>query len=169
MTASHRKIAAAAAVACLAAVPAAAPAQQPAPPRPAPKPSVYADYHPSLSDMMTMAVQPRHTKLGLAIRARNWVYAAYEVGELRGAFTRITRSIPTYEGKDSADLMTMIAKPIDTLQAAIKARDPGTADRAYGEVTNTCNMCHEAQERTYIVIRPPVAAMYSDQDFTAKR
>ena len=35
------------------------------------------DYHPSMGDLMTMAVQPRHTKLGIAGRARNWPYAAY--------------------------------------------------------------------------------------------
>ena len=60
-----------------------------------PPASVYSDYHPSLSDMMTMAVQPRHTKLGLAIRVHNWAYAGYEVGELRGAFTRITLPLLT--------------------------------------------------------------------------
>ena len=140
-------------------------------PRPAgpPPPSVYTDYHPNLSDMMTMGVQPRHTKLGLAIRVRNWTYAGYEVGELRGAFNRIIRSMPTYEGKDTAELVTMITKPIDTLQAAIREKDPGKADAAYAEVTATCNMCHDAQGRTYIVIRAPVAAMYSDQDFNIPR
>jgi len=40
------------------------------------------DYHPSLGDLMTMAVQPRHIKLGMAGKARNWEYAAYETSEL---------------------------------------------------------------------------------------
>ena len=31
---------------------------------------------------MTMTVQPRHTKLGLAGSAGNWPYAAYELHEL---------------------------------------------------------------------------------------
>ena len=77
--------------------------------------------------------------------------------------------MPTYEGKDTAELVMMIAKPIETLQAAIKAQDPGKADQAYGEMTQTCNMCHEAQGRAYVVIRPPVTAMYSDQDFSNPR
>jgi hypothetical protein len=46
------------------------------------------DYHPSLGDLMTMAVQPRHTKLGLAGQARNWPYAQYELSELRNALAR---------------------------------------------------------------------------------
>ena len=169
MASPHWKITVAAALAALlAGAPAVSPAQ-PAAPRPPPKPTVYADYHPGLADMMTMAVQPRHTKLGLAIRARNWAYAAYEVGELRGSFTRIGRSITTYEGTDTVELLTMIAKPIEALQAAVRAKDPGMADRAYAEVTETCNMCHQTQGRDYIVIRAPVAAMYSDQDFSGRR
>jgi hypothetical protein len=35
---------------------------------------------------MTMTVQPRHTKLGLAGREGNWPYAAYELHELQEAF-----------------------------------------------------------------------------------
>ena len=30
-----------------------------------------ADYHPSMGDLMTMAVQPRHIKLGLAGQQKN--------------------------------------------------------------------------------------------------
>lgn len=174
MRASHaqsRQGRVALALLAIAGFPVAAVAADAAPPRPRPPPppSVYADYHPSLSDMMTLAVQPRHTKLGLALRARNWNYATYEVGELRGAFNRIGRSIPSYEGADTADLLKMIAAPIEGLQAAIKAQDPAKADAAYAEVTRTCNMCHETQGRAYIVLRNPTAAMFPDQDFSPRR
>ena len=56
------------------------------------------DYHPSFGDLMTMAVQPRHIKLGIAGAAGNWAYAAYEVSELKNAFARIARTIPSYNG-----------------------------------------------------------------------
>ena len=135
----------------------------------APKPSVYTDYHPNLSDMMTMLIQPRHTKLGLGIRSRNWAYATYEAGELRGAFRRVIASMPTYEGKDTADLVAIINKPLENMQAAVRAHDAPMADAAYAELTSTCNMCHEAQGRTYIVIQAPVTAMYSDQNFSNPR
>ncbi|HSI02334.1 MAG TPA: hypothetical protein VLA02_17165, partial [Reyranella sp.] len=39
-------------------------------------------YRPGLGDLMTMTVQPRHTKLGLAGQERNWTYAAYALHEL---------------------------------------------------------------------------------------
>ena len=48
----------------------------------------------SLGDLMTMAIQPRHTKLGLAGQERNWPYAQYELSELRNAFARVARTIP---------------------------------------------------------------------------
>lgn len=33
---------------------------------------------------MTMVIQPRHLKLGLVGREKNWDYAAYELRELQG-------------------------------------------------------------------------------------
>jgi hypothetical protein len=42
-------------------------------------------YRPGLGDLMTMTVQPRHTKLGLAGQEKNWTYAAYELHELDAA------------------------------------------------------------------------------------
>ena len=144
-------------------------APAPAAARPPPQPSVYDDFHPTLSDMMTMSVQPRHTKLGLGIRTRNWAYATYEAGELRGAFNRIIKAMPTYEGKDTGELVSMIVKPLDAMNTAVRAHDPAMADAAYAELTRTCNMCHENQNRTYIVIQTPATPMYADQDFTTPR
>ena len=40
-------------------------------------------HRPGLGDLMTMTVQPRHIKLALAGRQKNWVYAAYELHELQ--------------------------------------------------------------------------------------
>ena len=61
-----------------------------------------------------------------------------------------------------------MTKPIEDLQAATRAKDAGKADAAYAEVTESCNSCHEAQGRGYIVLRAPTAAMFSDQDFRAR-
>ena len=52
-------------------------------PEPAPPP-----YRPGLGDLMTTTVQPRHTKLAIAGREKNWVYAAYELHQLDEAFDR---------------------------------------------------------------------------------
>ena len=90
------------------------------------------DYHPSLGDLMTMAVQPRHIKVGLAGRARNWPYLAYEASELRNAFARVARTVPTYRNNDMAGMVAAnIKDPLDHLDDAIKARDGRRFDVAY--------------------------------------
>ena len=166
----HPRISLICAVASLGlAVPFGASVAQPAPAAPAaPRnpPSVYAEYHPTLSDQMTIGIQPRHTKLGLAIQAGNWAYANYEVGELRGAFRRIAQAMPTYEGKDTTMALSMIMPPLDAGAAAIKAQDAKAATAGYADLTGTCNTCHQSLGRNYIVIRDPAAASYPDQDFS---
>jgi hypothetical protein len=134
---------------------------------PAQTPPGPADYHPSMGDLMTMAVQPRHTKLGLASRARNWKYAAYEAGELRGAFGRVARTIPTYRKADVADMIAANVKsPLDAIDAAIAARDAAGFKRAYADLTKSCNDCHQGLGHPEVVIQAPLVGAYPDQVFT---
>ncbi len=124
------------------------------------------DYHPSMGDLMTMAVQPRHTKLGIAGKARNWPYAAYEASELKNAFGRIARTIPSFNGNDTAALVnTRIKEPLEVLDSAIKARDGRRFDAAYAEVTKACNVCHRTLNHDAVVIKVPDVGMFPDQDF----
>ena len=123
------------------------------------------DYHPSFGDLMTMAVQPRHIKLGLAGKARNWEYATYESSELRNAFGRIGRTIPTYRKQALPDMFASAILPsMDKLDAAIKAKNGAAFDAAYKEVTTSCNNCHVGLEHAFVVIREPTTSPYSDQN-----
>jgi len=134
----------------------------PVTPGPAPQP----DYHPSMGDLMTIAVQPRHTKLGLAGKDRNWAYATYELSELRNAFARIARTIPQYQSVDTATLLTAMTKPpLDELDLAIKASDDARFVAAYARLTQACNACHQSQRHAFIVIKVPETGMFPDQDF----
>jgi hypothetical protein len=129
----------------------------------APAPQV--DYHPSFADLMTMAVQPRHIKLGIAGKARNWDYVAYEARELRNAFNRVGRTIPTFNKQSMPDMFNANIMPaMDKLDAAIKAKDGAGFDAAYKEVTASCNNCHMGLDHPYIVIHEPTASPYSDQN-----
>jgi hypothetical protein len=135
-------------------------------PEPAASPAAApVSYLPSVADLMTSAIQPRHVKLGLAVAARNWTYGAYEIRELRNAFARIVRTIPVYEKQPTDSLMVMAAAPVDALEAAIKARDAKGAERAYAALTATCNACHQSLKRDYIVIVAPRTSMFPDQSF----
>lgn len=138
------------------------PAESSAAASPAPVP-----YAPSFGDLMTMAVQPRHTKLGLAGEARNWTYATYELNELRNAFARIARTIPVYRTANTAALFTaMTQEPIAALSAAITARDAAKFRTAYARLTAACNACHVGLDHSAIVIRTPNRAEFPDQRFT---
>jgi hypothetical protein len=44
------------------------------------------EYLPSISDLMIATIQPRHERLWRAEQDGNWDFAAYEFGNLKGAF-----------------------------------------------------------------------------------
>jgi len=48
--------------------------------------SARSEYLPSISDLMTATIQPRHERLWRAEQAGDWIFAAYELGNLGGAF-----------------------------------------------------------------------------------
>jgi hypothetical protein len=124
------------------------------------------DYHPSLGDLMTMAVQPRHTKLGLAGQEGNWPYAQYELSELRNAFARVARTIPIYRTIDMAAIIgALTAEPLQAVEQAIQARDARRFKTAYANLTTACNACHLSQDHAPVVIRIPSTNPYPDQDF----
>lgn len=124
------------------------------------------DYHPSLGDLMTMAVQPRHTKLGLAGQASNWPYAQYELSELRNAFARIARTIPTYRNIEMAAVIgALTTEPLKAMEQAINTKDAAQFKSAYAQLTITCNACHLSQDHPFVVIRIPGTSPYPDQDF----
>jgi len=129
-------------------------------------PTVIADYHPSMADLMNIGIQPRHTKLGLAGKYKNWTYATYELNELRNAFNRVTKTLPVFNSADTAALFaSMTQAPMAELDTAIKAHDAAQFTTAYQHLTAACNACHTSQNKPMIVIKVPDAGMYPDQDF----
>ena len=133
---------------------------------PAPAVSPTPDYHPSLGDLMTMAIQPRHIKLGLAGQERNWPYAQYELSELRNAFARVARTIPTYRNIDMAAVIgALTTAPLKAVEQAIHTQDAGQFKVAYAALTTACNACHLSQDHASVVIRVPNTNPYPDQDF----
>jgi hypothetical protein len=132
----------------------------------APAVSPTPDYHPSLGDLMTMAVQPRHTKLGLAGQQSNWPYAQYELSELRNALGRVARTIPIYRNIDMAAVIgALTTEPLKAVEQAINAQDARQFKTAYAGLTTACNACHLSQDHAPVVIRVPSTNPYPDQDF----
>ncbi|MGB6451610.1 MAG: hypothetical protein WBE92_12735 [Steroidobacteraceae bacterium] len=123
-------------------------------------------FQPSMGDLMTMIVQPRHIKLGLAGRQHNWVYARYELSELRNAFGRVARTIPKYRTMDTAQMVDAMTRgPFAALDSAITSRNAARFASAYEQLTQSCNACHLSEQHAMVVIKVPAAAMFPDQEF----
>src|SRR5215831_2793547 len=82
-----------------------------------------APFNPQMSALMSMLIQPRHAKLGLAGKAENWPLAGYALRELRQGFLVISRAVPRWKGLPVPDLAdAAMTPPISLLDFAIKAR-----------------------------------------------
>jgi hypothetical protein len=128
-------------------------------------------YHPGLGDLMMAFVQPRHIKLGLAGAAQNWAYAAYALHELGETFDNIGKLVPKHGNLDIPPAIgATVSPPMEALDKAIKAKDKAAFTKAYADLTNGCNACHQSADHPMIVIKVPdvAGAAFSDQDFGAK-
>jgi hypothetical protein len=115
---------------------------------------------------MTMTVQPRHIKLGLAGREKNWSYAKYELHELEESFDRVVRVRPKYRGMAIDSMIDAITKaPMMALSKAIADQDAAQFANAYGQLTDGCNACHQAANVGFVTIKIPDASSFPDQDF----
>jgi len=132
----------------------------------APAASNEAGYLPSISDFMIETIQPRHVRLWVAARSGDWPFAAYELGNLKGAFDRLGRAYPVEHEIPLQDLISgLTAPPFEDLRKAIQSKDATAFAKAYNDLTSTCNACHQATGHGVVVIRAPTDSSISDQDF----
>lgn len=126
---------------------------QTAPPSPA------FHYLPSISDMMIATIQPRHERLWRAGQVGNWEFAAYELGNLHGAFERIGGAHPTTQNLSLTEMIaSTTAVPFDELRNAIQAKDKGAFAKAYDDLTEACNSCHQALNHGVVAVGVPDAS-----------
>jgi len=127
------------------------------------------DFKPAFDDLMTMLVQPRHTKLWLAAQQKNWQLAGFELNEMGGALRRVGQTVPKYRNISvDATVSSIFTPKIQAVAGAITAQNTAQFNTAYAELTNACNLCHEALEHPFLVIKVPdasAAAAFPDQDF----
>src|SRR6516225_10064733 len=115
---------------------------------------------------MTAFVQLQHIKLGLAGNERNWLYAAYELDQLRETLADVAEILPKYRDLSIPDMIESTVKaPLAALSTAIQAKDGNQFNAAFGQLTAACNTCHRSYDRAEIVIQPPTVIEFSDQDF----
>jgi hypothetical protein len=135
---------------------------------PAAQPAEPPVCRPVTSDLMNATIQPRHIKLWLAGKARNWEYAEYERHNIGGALARLAKAIPDYKGRSMHDLIAVFATPqLDALATAISTKDDAAFKTAYENLTAGCNQCHQATGHAMVVLQTPAADAFPDQVFQA--
>lgn len=121
------------------------------------------EYLPSISDLMIGTIQPRHERLWRAGQDGNWEFAAYELGNLRGAFGRLGRAHPTEHDTSLPDMISSVTEqPFSNLNDAIRSKDAAAFVKAYGELTDACNSCHQALNRGVVKVGRPDDKSQSD-------
>jgi hypothetical protein len=124
-------------------------------------------YLPSISDLMISTIQPRHRRLWQAAQNKDWDFAAYEVGNLHGAFKRVGEAHPTEHDTPFPEMIASVTdQPFTELSNAIKSKDEPAFAKAYADLTDGCNACHQALNHGVVAIRVPSDPSASDQDFT---
>ena len=87
-----------------------------------------ARYLPSISDLMIATIQPRHERLWQAAQNGNWEFAAYEFGNLQGAFNRIGRAHPTEHDISFPEMIASVTRSRSRNSTA--RSNPGTASHS---------------------------------------
>jgi hypothetical protein len=89
----------------------------------APSPQA-TEYLPSISDLMIATIQPRHERLWRAAQDGNWDFAAYELGNLHGAFGRLGHAHPTEHDISFPDMISSVTEqPFKELTGAIRSKN----------------------------------------------
>jgi hypothetical protein len=121
------------------------------------------EYLPSISDLMIATIQPRHERLWRAEQENNWEFAAYEVGNLRGAFSRLGIAHPIERDISFPKMIASVTEqPFKELDGAIQSKDHTAFAKAYADLTDACNSCHQALNHGVVEIRVPGRTSASD-------
>jgi hypothetical protein len=126
-------------------------------------PASATGYLPSVSDLMIATIQPRHERLWQAQHQHNWEFAAYELHNLHGAFERLGLAHPTVENTSLPDMIASVTDlPFSELKSAVEAKDDTAFAKAYADLTDACNSCHQALNHGAVVIGVPDGTSMSD-------
>jgi hypothetical protein len=128
------------------------------------------EYLPSISDLMIATIQSRHERVWRAEQDGDWQFAAYELGNLGGAFKRLGQAHPTEHDLSIPDMIASVTEqPFNELNSAIQSRDGAAFAKAYADLTDACNSCHQALNHGVVQIRVPSRTAASDLNTNTPR
>ena len=118
--------------------------------RPSPQATGYV---PSISDLMIATIQPRHERL----------WQSVQDGNLHGAFNRLGQAHPVEHDISFPEMIVSATEqPFKELSSAIQAKDHTAFAKAYADLTDACNSCHQALNHGVVKIRVPNRTSASD-------
>jgi len=123
-------------------------------------------YKPGFGEFMS-SIQAHHAKLWFAGNNQNWRLADFEVHEI----TETVGYIRKYQAeRKESQLIGMINPALDSVNTAIRQKNPALFISSYKLLTNTCNECHRAADFGFNVVIVPETQSFGNQDFqTDKR
>jgi len=121
-------------------------------------------YKPGLVEFMSQ-IQVHHAKLWFAGKYGNWPLADFEVGEIQEALTDIPKFC---SDRPEIKSIGIIDPAIDSISAAIKAKDEKRFDSSFTLLTATCNDCHKATNHGFNLIKIPETPPVTNQVFQPK-
>lgn len=146
--------------------PAPQPQPQAQPPRPPQAQPQQPAYRPGVGDLMTATIQPRHAKIMHAAHESNWPLAKYELHQLQEALDRVVQVWPRWKGLPLGGMVEAVEKgPMAAVEEAIDAKDAAQFNKAFSQLSEGCNACHQAANVGFVVIKPPDASNFPDQEF----
>jgi hypothetical protein len=118
-------------------------------------------YKPGFGEFMS-GIQAHHSKLWFAGQNQNWKLANFEINEIMEAIEDIQK----YEtDRKESQLIGMINPAIDSINQAIKQKNPALFRSSFTYLTKTCNSCHLAANFEFNVVKIPDSLPFSNQDF----
>jgi hypothetical protein len=124
-------------------------------------------YTPGFGEIMTLT-QKRHIKLWFAGQSGNWPLASYELDELNEGFDDLATYHPTHKDAQLPIpqlIEKMIKFPVSQLDEAVKAQDSDRFMKAFDQLTEGCNGCHQATKFGFNVVTRPAVNPYTNQVF----
>ena len=122
-------------------------------------------FTPGLGEIMTLQ-QMRHLKLWFAGRSANWDLADYELDEMKEGYEDITKYYPVKDDVPTGPMAAAIVeKEVAELEKAIKAKNAKGFVATFDQLTASCNACHQASRKEFIVVQRPTANPYANQSF----
>jgi len=118
-------------------------------------------YKPGFGEFMS-SIQSHHAKLWFAGQNENWNLADFEIHEIIEAVDNIKKY--ETERKESSQI-GMITPALDSVNVAIQYRNLTSFRNSYSNLTNTCNLCHQAVNFEFNIVRIPESQFFSNQDF----